>query len=364
MIREKVNMGGERKLNISNNKYKQLIKFFINYFFTIRMKLILSVMVPIFFIIFLGIMSFQKAAEGIRSSYENFTEQTINMSGEYLSIGLETVKNIGAEYINNREMEKYLLGLYNNDNLKYSAEYKKIQESIIAKESVDNFISSISILTDQVQSVTTVNKSFTDACDNFYNTELGQYMKQNPLKITWLGDNEYFDKIIGDNYAIRSIRFSQLTKAIIVIDIGNDIVNEVLSKLELDGIGIVGLVTPDGREIISGQEEGTSSLEFTDQLFYQEAVKGDKLSSSEYVMVGNEEYLFIYDKLSDSGIVICALIPKSIILSKANSIKQLTCIIVIIACIIAAFIGIMISLGIDKEINKIIKDLKRQLMVI
>jgi methyl-accepting chemotaxis protein len=44
---------------------------------TIRAKLILSFLIPISFIIMLGFVSFNRAAEGMRSSYENSTEQTI-----------------------------------------------------------------------------------------------------------------------------------------------------------------------------------------------------------------------------------------------------------------------------------------------
>ena len=57
--------------------------------------------------------------------------------------------------------------------------------------------------------------------------------------------------------------------------------------------------------------------------------------------------------------MLCSLIPKSIITNQADSIKVLTSIIMILACIIAVVIGILISQGINGSIKKIISNLKK-----
>lgn len=65
----------------------------------------------------------------------------------------------------------------------------------------------------------------------------------------------------------------------------------------------------------------------------------------------------MYSKIGDTGAMICALMPKKTIISQADGIKQVTVIIVILACMIA--IGIRISTNIDKTIKGIISKLKK-----
>lgn len=79
---------------------------------TIRAKLVLAFLIPIVFILFLGIVSFNKAAEGIRTSYEESTENTINMTSSYLQLGIETIETISTQYISEGEKQKYTVGYY------------------------------------------------------------------------------------------------------------------------------------------------------------------------------------------------------------------------------------------------------------
>lgn len=325
---------------------------------TLRMKLILSFMVPILFIIILGIVSFWQAAKGIRNSYENSTSQTIKMTGEYLQLGSDTVKELSTQYINEDTFKNYFMGLNKEDIVKQNNNYKTVLNTITTKVTVDKIISNISIISDDVQSVTTTKFEGENFCAGFFDTTLGKQIKERPFDIVWTGSNEYLDNFLGKDYALRLVRLTNGKNAVMAIDIGESVVRDILTNLNMDDIGTVGFVTADGVEIISGKEKGEENL-FTDQNFYQEAISSKNTNGTSYVTVNGNENLFIYTKISDTGAMICALLPKKVIMSQADNIKQLTIIIIIIACIVAVFIGFRISNGLDKTIKEIISELKK-----
>jgi methyl-accepting chemotaxis protein len=325
---------------------------------TLRMKLILSFMVPILFIIILGIVSFGQAAKGIRNSYEISTSQTVKMTGEYLQLGSDTVKELSTQYINEDTFKNYFMGLNKEDIVKHNNNYKTVLNTVTTKVTVDKIISNISILSDDVQSVTTTKMKGENFYAGFFDTTLGKQIKENPYDIIWTGSNEYLDNFLGNDYALRLVRLTNGKNAIMTIDIGESVVREILGNLNMDDIGTVGFVTADGVEIISGMEKGEKKL-FADQNFYQAAISDKNTNGTSYVTVNGNENLFIYTKVGDTGAMICVLLPKKVIMSQADNIKQVTILIIIIACIVAVFIGFRISNGLDKTIKGIIVELKK-----
>ncbi len=229
--------------------------------------------------------------------------------------------------------------------------YDKYYKSFLAKATTDEFISGVSILTSNVKPI---SDKYLDnnILDDFNNTELGKTVNQNPGKAIWSGANEFLDDKLGKDYAIRYIRRLSESNGIIIIDINKEVIQKNLIDLQLDQFGDVGFITSDGVEIFTGEEENEKEV-FSDQTFYNAAISSDKSNDSYYVNKDGKEYLFIYSKIGNSGAMICALIPQNIILSKANSIKRVTILMVIISSIIALFVGAMISIGIDITVKNI-----------
>ncbi|NLK28674.1 MAG: hypothetical protein GX306_10090, partial [Clostridiales bacterium] len=97
---------------------------------------------------------------------------------------------------------------------------------------------------------------------------------------------------------------------------------------------------------------------FFNEDFYQEAVTSDETSGSKYVEYKGDTYLFMYSKIGETGATLCALMPKAVITSQADAIKNVTIIIVLIACLTAVLIAAWLSTGIDKAIKGIISKLK------
>lgn len=323
----------------------------------IRMKLIISFIIPILCLITLGVVSYQKTADGIRSSYEFSTAQSIKMSGEYLNIGVNSAEAFAVQCVNDNTLMLYMNGYYKDDIIENNNVHDRYYKNFLAKATTDEFISGVTILTSNVKSVNDKNLDY-NILDDFNNTELGKSVNLNPGKAIWSGANEFLDDKLGKDYAIRYIRRFSGTDAIIIIDINKEVIQENLIDLQLDQLGDVGFITSDGVEIITGEEKNKEEV-FSNQAFYNAAISSDKPNDSYYVSKDGIKNLFIYSKIGDSGAMICALIPQNVLLSKANSIKKVTVIMVIISSIIAISVGTMISLGIDKTIKNINQGLEK-----
>ncbi|BCJ96288.1 hypothetical protein acsn021_38570 [Anaerocolumna cellulosilytica] len=332
----------------------------IIHFASIRVKLILAFLVPVLFIILLGTASFNKAAQGIRSSYEQAAGQAINMATQYLAFGANSIKTLSNQYINDNEINEYFFGFRGNDTLESNSYHRNLNNSASTKVSADDFISNIIIISDKVKSVTTLKKQKDNIYAGFLETELGKELFDSKTSY-WIGSNAYLDEKLEvgpDSYSLRFIRKLGGTDALIVIDMDMNTVRDILKSMEFDRTGTIGLITGDGKEIISGNQDNNSDTVFADKAFYKEAVTSLDTSGAYYVSIDGKDNLFIYSKLGETGSIVCGLIPKGTIMSQADGIKYLTVIIVIIACVLAVFTGLFISMGIDKTIKNIIEKLK------
>jgi methyl-accepting chemotaxis protein len=353
----------------ANNKPKKgILKYFDIGKTTIRTKLIASFLVPIAFIIILGVVSYQVASNGIEKNYEKSTSDTINMAGEYIRFGLDAIEATSVQYVNDKTIANFYLGLYDINNQEYRNSYTYISSSALTKQVSDDFIENIFFISDEVKCISTDGNSYPSGLyKGFTETELGAKVKQSRLQSVWIGSNEYLDSNLtstryNPEYAIRLIK-NLKSDAIVVIDISKSTIDDILKGLNFHESGYLALITPDGKEITTSEandaaENSENEAIFTNEEFYQNAVNSDKQNDSAYVNYHGKTYLFMYSKIGGTGSMLCALMPKTVINSQANNIKNITIIIVAIAIIVAIGIAIMISQGIDKTIKEIILKLK------
>lgn len=329
------------------------------YFATIRFKLIISFMIPIVFIILLGIVSYQKSASSIIKSYENATVQSVHMAGEYMRFGIEAVEATAVQYLGDDSISKYFLNMYKDDNMEYNNKQRTITSLIKAKKGTDEFIENIFFVSDEVDTISTQSKKHDGIYKGFIQTELGQYLNTNRTKQAWVGQDEYLDGALGtpsSDYSLRLVRNFTSSNGLLIIDVSAETVEDILEGLQYDDAQILGIVTEDGKEILL--KDSTESY-FYEEDFYKEAVSNSEDNGLKYVDYNDQSYLYIYSNIGETGAMICALIPKAAITRQAESIKQVTIIITIIACIIAIIIGMFMSIGIDKTIKDIIIGLKK-----
>ncbi len=342
----------------------------IRFFSTIRFKLIASFFIPVACIIILGAASYLKTSKSIVSSFETVTADSINMAAEFMRFGFSNVEAASIQYANDSSLVNYLTN--SGDLSEISNTKKLIENNLAAKKISDEFIENIFMISKDVLPISTTNLRYEkDTYESLRKTEIGQYLQKNRAKVVWDGQDEYLDKALETgpkDYSLRLIRNFTGLDAFLIIEIKAETMRKILTDLSFDKTGYLGVVTPDGREIIDeSREEEAKASEistevypiFTGESFYQEVLSGKETSGSSYVNYRGSEYLFMYSKIGGTGATLCALMPKSTINSQAASIRQITIIIVIFACILAVVTAFILSMGIDKTIKGINSKLRQ-----
>ncbi len=341
----------------------------VKFFSSLRFALNAAFMVPIVFIIILGVVSFQKASSGIQNNYKNATVEAIDMAAEYMRFGFEAVEATSIQYLSDDTISKYLMN--NDDILEQSKRRNAITNTFMAKQSTDEFIKDIYLITDKTYSIGTSGKLFDEGVfAKTKDTEIGKYLLENKYLCVWDGQDEYFDTLFEDSSKDYSMRILRRVNpyTYLFIELKAETVNNILANLNFDKSGYLGLVTPDNREIIDLSKKGddAAALEeigaepvFVNETFYQEALSSEEASGSKFVDYKGASYLFMYSKIGTTGSTLCALMPKATINSQADSIKVVTYIIVILAIIVAIATSFLLSTSISRTITGINKTLQK-----
>ena len=213
----------------------------------------------------------------------------------------------------------------------------------------------------------------------FLDTDLGKKVSMDATSYYWVGSGSMpdLDKLLlvePSSYILRVAHdVSSTTDAAMIVDIKKDAILDILTNFNLGEGSYVGIIPPDNQEMvvegkdITKEEEGKSKTQnnvvkesiYKDQDFYKDALKSEKNSGKDYVRYNGKTYLFTYEKIGRSGIMLCSMVPQSVIVAQANSIRVLTIVMVVISCIIAMIVGTLISKGFSKSINLSIKELAK-----
>ena len=298
------------------------------------------------------------------------------------------------------EMEASNDVIKNNDEKK-SEIYATINANLANKIAANHFISNIFIVKDGCYNFTTqMSRRHKEANDsdneetrkkideaNTYNlykemlkTDLGKAVVKDSNSYHWHGPQPKLDKYFdtnSDNYILRVAHaLTNVSDGLMFVDLRRDTIMDILKDLNLGEGSFIGIISPDGQELVTrGKSLDSSSDEekkdknakedvvketvYADQDFYKEAVKSKEDKGSSYVKYNGTRYLFVYAKLGSSNMMLCSLIPKSVITAQVDTIKWSTIGMVIFAAIIALLVGTLISRGFSKTINRTIRELEK-----
>lgn len=326
---------------------------------SIGSKLIIGFLVPVLFVIALGVISYEKASDGIISNYEKASKQTLDLTTQYIESGLNSIESAAIQFEFEETTTKYFLNYIGVNKGELQSIYTTLFNQIHSKKVSDEFIQDVHMISDEVTPISSSGIKATDSYTNLLNSKEGKQMMETSQKSGWFGYCDEVDttfKINQDNYAMRYMRKFATANAAIVIDVKSATIYSILENLDFGENSYVAVVTGDGREIHL-EESSTDSI-FVGEKFYTDKRASGEGSGSEYVEYQGDEYMYMYSKIGETGATICALMPKHVITAQADGIKDVTVIIVVITCIVALSLGLLITLGISKEIANIIKNLK------
>jgi len=340
--------------------------------FSIRNKIICGFLVPIIFMIIIGISAYQKAAEGMSEKFTDSTVQTIQMATEYVDMSCTFIESEGVKYAFDKELSKYFLGMFEGNEIDRVSVINNARAQMLSSQTSNPFINDIHIVTKKGISMLSTAVAGSSNASNTISTEgiLTEYKEevsggQKTIE-KWIDGHEILDSALALNkeeYILVYEIMGQSNGACIVIDIKADTIREFLQGLDLGNGSIIGFVTKNGREIIcENLEEGEKSKltegssVFYGQDFYN-LINDENMQGATEVEYLGDKYLFIYSKSEKTDCAVCALVPMKIVTDQAETIKTLTVGLVILACIIVIVVCFFIVMGIQANMSRISKKL-------
>ena len=329
--------------------------------FSIRAKIFLCFLVPILFLILVGVFSYKKAAAGMYDTFRDSNEQTINMANQYLDVSNSFIEAEALKYAFQSDLGKYMIGLYETDAVQRKTVINSVGSSISASQAGNDFISNIHIVTEEdVQMLSTKAGGTVMGIYKDYKNEMLGYSDNGKKIPEWVDYHNTLDDTLGlkqSDYIMAYQTTPQSGKGFIVIDIKASAIQEFLDSLDMGEGSIIGFVTKSGREIISeklpeGQESTRADGEtvFYGQDFFNNI---EDQQTTKEVSINGKSYLFFYSRMERTNAAVCALVPMEIVNGQADDIRNVTIAVVLIACVVAVLIGIIISTGIQKNMKRI-----------
>lgn len=327
----------------------------------ISVKLIASFLIPIVFIIILGVVSYQKANTQIIATYEESVEQTMSMMNQYLNLAFDTVQSKYKDYVNNEDLQKYYNGLMDKDATAQHNTVTGYEDTFIELVTKDSLISNIYVLADNRLSVTTSKATEQNLLSAFLETPQGQMVAADKFKYYLFGNQCDIDSKLNttsDKYSARLVRYFSNAPALLVIDFKHDVVDNTLSSLDGGEGSITGFVTVDGTELLSSLSAvPANGTAFSGKDYVTAAFEGEETSGLSYVENGT--YLFLYSKLDSRKAMICSLIPTENITGQTEDIKNFCMILVLVACVAAILMGSILAKQFSGAIYNILRNLKK-----
>lgn len=331
---------------------------------SIRNKIVVCFLVPIVFMVIIGVSAYQKSAEGLSEKFTDSTLQTMRMATENLNMSCDFIRSEGLKYAYDDDLRKYFLGMFEDNPVDKLNFLTSTKSNLLSVQTSNPFISHMHIIPKKgVNLLSTKLSSGVDGFLDEYKEDVasGEGRRSIPQ---WIDSHPVLDEKVTEtekDYIMAFEMMSQSNNACVVIDIKPSAITDFMEEIDIGDGSIIGFVTPGGRElVVENVEEGKESVlpEEGNVFFGQEyytAVMDEAVADAGTAEVDfqGEKYLFIYSHSADIGFTTCALVPMRVVTSQATEIRNMTIGLVILACVIVVIVGIFITAGIENNMRRI-----------
>lgn len=331
---------------------------------SIRGTLIGGFLIPVFLIIVLGVISYTVASNTIMTKYEESSLNTISAMGLYGSSLVDGIATRAMEQIVSSDMKEYYEKYADNTDENWINIYSTAKSIMRQMKSGTASINNFYTVPEVGFEINSLEQDLGDSLyDDFKASDIGVYFTENKAqKNGWFGWHETIDAARGsdgEDYAFTYIQRFVNIDTYIVLDWDMKSAEEMLANVNFGENSICALVSEDGREVSRIYRKDAEKNLHMEKLeepvfgstdFYSNTKEADSIGSMDVVWEG-KSYLYLYAPLSKSGIMLCALIPRTNIITEVESIRNLTLGIVILAVLIALATCTLISGGISKAVR-------------
>ncbi len=355
---------------------------------SIRAKLITAFLLPVLFLVVLGIVSYTLAANAQVDNVTSSSKMMMEGRAEYLDMLMANVKSSAIQLISSPDVKSYLNSADPTVRVTMSAKVSAVVGTLMNSNPA---IKSLTILNEPVS----INSPFTgNNPARYLDLKIVRKAVEAGGKGIWVTDHvmidEYLNKpdVTGNAvfykvnepqmFYVRMLRQSKGTEApsVLIIALDSQMINKIIGSMILSDVATAHLVGPDGydaayryvapkTDTTAGKSaepttESTSApvdpaspeaYAFAKTDFFQRYQKETKTSFSEEVQYKDVRNLALTQKLADGGVTISALIPYNSLVSKARPILLITILLVLVAAALSIAVGVAMATGMGQTIH-------------
>lgn len=348
----------------------------------IRFKLLGAFLVPVICLILLGTISYYKASDIVVTNSRQSMEQTVYMMSEYYRSSLGFVQTKVDEFYSSNT--DYVSGAYGVSKTSEIQFYNSTLDSMKKVLWSDSNMNSIAVLTPHATSILTNEKEDTGLYDAILTTSLGEKVTADRKQYHWFGRDAEVDAILGtkeDSYIFRMAMAFQKDDAILVSEVKESLLISTMQSLDFGEGSIMGMVSADGTEFAYLNGEGVINAGYFDNLAYVqdgsveasaeettentdvavEATEYEDMTTAKtrYIEYQGDSYIYMESDVIEDEIKVCVLVPERRLVESTDVIRNLTIVLVVVACVLALIIGISFAGNIGKVITSINKHLDK-----
>lgn len=331
--------------------------------FSIRYKIILSFLVPIIFMVVIGFAAYGKAQSGMREKYEESTLETISMAAEHVNLVSSVMKSEASKLAYTKDLTKLTSGRLDRDAREKNNANEAIRSLVMSAKSGNHYIEHLHIVTgSEITMFSTKSANVYGVFDEYFESVKDPAANNNVIQ--WIDAHPVLDTALGmdpekDAYLFSFQMLGENKSSVVVVDCSKSEMQSFVDDIDLGDGAIIGVVSMNGKEVFHcSKNDGAADKDsiFFNEKFYGEtlaSLTGDAKSGIKDVSYGGQDCLFFYSGTDVPGIMACALVPLKTVTSQADSIKSLTFILAIIALLVVAGIGFLITASIQNNVKRV-----------
>ena len=335
--------------------FKALVKKFAETAFTgqdksrpftkqIKFRLVVSFIIPIAFLVLLGIISYNTAKATIVKNYESTAENTIDSSASYINLIMSDTVSRANQLVVDSNVAYYYMNYNEKDAASFADYFNNISSVMNTLTQSAVGVKDAMLIGKLGKPITTIQNTGSGSLsyEDFLASDEGKFWSENEYATKgWYGEHKYIDgamSLKSGDYAAYFIRRFSDGEGFAVFDLkASEVKNSLDAAVVRDNVDSV----------------------FAGEKFWEKAVNGEDEKGSEYVKFNGKKQLFVYSKVGDTGAMVCCVIPESDILKSVTLIKILTFAFVIIGTIAAMLIGLYTAGGIVKATREFSKSFRK-----
>lgn len=307
---------------------------------SLKLQLIAGFAVPIILLIAVGMISYYNASSGMIENYENAAVNALDMTMECLERGVAPCVANALELANNTTVSSYIQGGYDSDTKRQSSVRQSVAKDILVKQTTNDFIKNIHIIPNgDILALTTANTSNSNVQGFMQKLRESEDQKMvQQTGIMWGSRHPFIDERCGlseEDYILYcSCRVgSKEQGGLVLVDIRAEAVLNLMEQLEFSEGSHMAFITADGRELGWNETVKISELDF---------YTGE--DATQYVKYDGQDYFYMAKQSETTGGSFVVMVPKASITGKADHIKRITLIMVVLASVTAVLLGFIINI--------------------